>query len=244
MVLLHGPGASAAHWLGVIPGLSETHRVIVPDLPGHGSSQVDDGPLDAERVLRWLGQLIEQTCSAPPTLVGQLLGGAIAARFASAQPERIARLVLIDTFGLSNFQPAPEFARALTEFNTAPNVQSHQSLWQQCARDYPALRRRFGKLWQPFEAYNIDRARSPAQQTALQELMGAFGVTAIPSAELSRISVPTTLLWGRHDLATPVTVAQAASSRYAWPLQVIEDANDDAPVERPEAVVQALRESA
>ena len=36
VVLLHGPMANATHWMGIIPGLVETHRVIVPDLPGHG----------------------------------------------------------------------------------------------------------------------------------------------------------------------------------------------------------------
>jgi 2-polyprenyl-6-methoxyphenol hydroxylase-like FAD-dependent oxidoreductase len=53
MVLLHGPGEFAATWLPVLPRLAGTHRVIVPDLPGHGASQVDKGPLDAERVLHW-----------------------------------------------------------------------------------------------------------------------------------------------------------------------------------------------
>ena len=45
--------------------------------------------------------------------------------------------------------------------------------------------------------------------------------------------MPTTLIWGRHDLATPLRVAEAASARYGWPLHVIEDAADDPPVERP-----------
>src|SRR5262245_23950529 len=36
VVLLHGPMGCAAHWKGVIPELAATHRVVVPDLPGHG----------------------------------------------------------------------------------------------------------------------------------------------------------------------------------------------------------------
>jgi len=39
VVLLHGPGANAAHWLRVIPGLVATHRVVAPDLPGQGASK-------------------------------------------------------------------------------------------------------------------------------------------------------------------------------------------------------------
>ena len=51
MVLLHGPGEFAAAWLPVLPELVRTHRVIAPDLPGHGASGTPDGPLDADRVL-------------------------------------------------------------------------------------------------------------------------------------------------------------------------------------------------
>jgi pimeloyl-ACP methyl ester carboxylesterase len=82
VVLLHGPGEFAAKWRGILPGLVTTHRVVAPDLPGHGTSLVRRGRLDVARVLAWLGELIEQTCPVPPTLVGHVLGGAIAARFA------------------------------------------------------------------------------------------------------------------------------------------------------------------
>ena len=67
VVLLHGPGGNAGHWLRVIPELVATHRVIVPDLPGQGASALDgDGALDADRVLSWLDELIERTCVSPP----------------------------------------------------------------------------------------------------------------------------------------------------------------------------------
>src|SRR5436190_16921519 len=40
VVLLHEQGEFAARWMSVIPGLVPTHRVVAPDLPGHGSSEV------------------------------------------------------------------------------------------------------------------------------------------------------------------------------------------------------------
>ena len=98
-----------------------------------------------------------------------------------------------------------------------------------------------GERWEPFEAYNLERARAPSVQAALAALMEQLGVPAIPPADLARIAVPTTLIWGRHDRATPLSVAEAASARYGWPLHVIENANDDPPVEQPEALLRALR---
>ncbi|HSK33898.1 MAG TPA: alpha/beta fold hydrolase, partial [Propionicimonas sp.] len=98
VVLLHGPGEFAALWARVIPDLVKTRRVVAPDLPGHGASGMPRGRLDRERVLAWLGELIEETCSAPPVLVGHLMGGAIAARFASDHGDRVDALVLVDTF--------------------------------------------------------------------------------------------------------------------------------------------------
>jgi pimeloyl-ACP methyl ester carboxylesterase len=241
VVLLHGPGGYAAHWLRVIPDLATTHRVVAPDLPGHGASAVGDHALDAERVLAWLGELIEQTCKSPPALVGELLAGAIAARFASNRGDRLTRLVLVDTFGLSEFQPMPEFGLALTQFIAQPDEHTHRALWRHCAFDLDRLRQRMSESWQPFEAYNLDCARRPTQQAALSSLMEQFGLPVIPSAELARIGVPTTLIWGRHDRATPLSIAKAASARYGWPLQVIEDSADDPSIEQPEAFLRVLR---
>jgi pimeloyl-ACP methyl ester carboxylesterase len=62
----------------------------------------------------------------------------------------------------------------------------------------------------------------------------------IPSSDLSRIAVPTTLIWGRHDVGVRLDVARAASARYGWPLHVIDDARDDPAVEQPAAFLAAL----
>jgi pimeloyl-ACP methyl ester carboxylesterase len=236
IVLLHGPGGYAAHWMRVIP----THRVIAPDLPGHGASAIEAGRLDAERMLAWLGELIDQTCAASPAaLVGQLVGGAIAARFASRDSSRLSRLALIDTFGLQPFEPAPEFGSALHDFLAQPDDDTHERIWRRCAFDLDALRRSMGERWAPFAAYNLDRARTPSVQAAMHVLIEQFGA-AIAPAELARIGVPATLIWGRHDLATPLAIAEAASARYGWPLHVIDDCADDPPIEQPEALLRTL----
>jgi len=238
LVLLHGPGGSAVHWVRALPQLMATHRVIAPDLPGQGSSEVLDGPLDADRVLTWLSDLIDGTCASPPALAGH--GAAIAARFACERPDRLSALVLVDALGLAPFEPAPEFGEALNAFMAEPTAANHDELWRHCARDFDRLRDGMGALWEPFKAYNLDRANTPSVQAALHSMMEEFA-TAIAPEQLAGISVPTTLIWGRQDIATPLALAEAASSRYGWKLQVIEDCADDPPVEQPEAFVRAMR---
>lgn len=241
VVLLHGQGAFAAKWMRVIPGLVRTHRVVAPDLPGHGTSEVTDGPLDADRVFAWLGELLERTCTSPPALVGHGLGGAIGARFASDHGDRLTRLVLVDAFGLGWFRPSPSFALALIPFLARPTEGTHNRLWRRCAFDLDGLRQQMGEPWEPFAAYNLDRARTPSVKAALRILMRQFGVPAIPPADLARIAVPTSLIWGRHDLAMRLRIGKAASVRYGWPLHVIENAANDPPIEQPEAFLEALR---
>jgi pimeloyl-ACP methyl ester carboxylesterase len=242
MVLLHGPGEFAEKWLRVLPELVTTYRVIAPDLPGHGASGVPDEQLDEGRVLAWLDALIEQTCASPPVLVGYVLGGAIGARYAIAHGERLASLVLVDTLGLAPFRPAPAFALTMMAFLTRPTEGNFTRFMRQCSYDLDRLRDEMGGLWKPFVAYALDRAQAPSAKVA-GRLFREVGLPRIPPDELARISVPTTLIWGRQDRANRLRIAEAASARYGWPLHVIEDCADDPPRDEPEQFVRALRAS-
>jgi pimeloyl-ACP methyl ester carboxylesterase len=237
VVLLHGPGGSAVHWLRVLPDLTATNRVIAPDLPGQGSSVILDGPPD---VLEWLDELIDRTCESKPALVGYALGGAIAAHFAAQRGDRLGALVLVDALGLAPFEPAPEFGAALHAFLAEPTGASHDELWRNCARDLDGLRADMGDTWDAFKAYNLDRASSPHVRAALDDLMEIF-LEPIEPQRLARIGVPTTLIWGREDTATPVAVAEQTCARYGWDLSVVENCAGDPAIEQPLAFVQALR---
>jgi pimeloyl-ACP methyl ester carboxylesterase len=240
VVLLHSSGEFAALWMRVIPDLVTTHRVVAPDLPGHGASEVADGQLDTDHVVAWLDALIEHTCPSSPALVGHGLGGAIAARFAIVHPDRLSDLVLVDAFGLDRFEPAPSFGLALHRFMEQPTEHTRDGLFEQCYVDPDGLRQQLGQRWEPLAAYALDRARTPGMQAALGSLMPELGLPAIPPADLARISVATTLIWGRQDLQVPLQVAEAASVRHGWPLHVIEHAGDDPAFEQPRAFLRTL----
>lgn len=243
MVLLHGPGTFAGKWLRVAQDLMASHHVVAPDLPGHGATDLAEDGLSVDVVLRWLDQLIEHTCDAPPTLIGQISGGAIAARFAAHAGQRVARLVLVDTLGLAPFQPDPGFRDTLTRFMAQPSGENHDRFWEYCAHDLSALRGNMGERWELFRSYNLDRAGTPSVRAAVQQLLEEFGFAPIPPEILERIAVPVSLIWGRHDLATPLRVAREASVRYGWPLYVVEGAADDPPLEQPEGFMAALRQA-
>jgi pimeloyl-ACP methyl ester carboxylesterase len=240
IVLLHGPGDFAGMWMRVIPNLVTTHRVVAPDLPGHGDSELADGRLDADGLRAWLSGLIERTCPSPPVLVGHVLGGAIGARFAVNHSDRLSRLVLVDSMGLARFRPAPKFALALLAFLMRPTDRTYTRFMRQCSFDLDGLRHELGPRWEPFLAYSLERAREPNAKIA-GRLFREFGIPPISPDDLARIAVPTTLIWGRHDRANRLRIAQDATARYGWPLHVIENCADDPPRDQPLAFLEALR---
>jgi len=239
IVLLHGPGEFAAKWMRVIPRLVESYRVIAPDLPAHGASAAPAGAADAELALAWLGELVERTCAAPPVLVGHVLGGAIAARFAVARGAALERLVLVDTLGLARFLPAPRFALTLLGVQARPSERTFERFMRHCSVDLDGLREEMGERWKPYMHYNLALARSPRAK-AMRELMRKAGLPPVPAAELAGIEVPVDLIWGREDEANRLRIAERASERYGWPLQVVDDCADDPPRDRPEAFLEAL----
>ncbi|MGH3713425.1 MAG: alpha/beta fold hydrolase [Micromonosporaceae bacterium] len=240
IVLLHGLGEFAAVWTRVIPALAEHHRVIVPDLPGHGASTAS-GRLDADTVTAWVDALIDQTCRSKPVLAGHLLGGSIAARYAADHSDRLAHLVLVDTLGLGWFRPAPSFALPMMGFVARPTPRSRDRLFHRCFLDMERVGEEAGDQWEPLRDYALDRARAPGVRGAMRQLVPRLGMPPIPAADLARITVPTTLIHGRHDLQVRLRTAEAAAARFGWPLHVIEDCRDDPAAEQPQAFLDALR---
>src|SRR6266508_3531029 len=98
IVLLHGLGASKITWLPLLEPLAERHRVIVPDLPGHGGSDKprrEYTPRFHARVLRHLMDVVDVHRA---TVMGNSLGGRIALELALRSPGRVSALALRDGF--------------------------------------------------------------------------------------------------------------------------------------------------
>ncbi len=240
LVLLHGPGESSFWWMQVIPELVKTHRVIAPDFPGHGASAITDNSLESDQVMKWLNELIRATCQSPPVLTGHALGGSVAARYAIQYDVRPDRLVLVDSLGLARFRPAPMFAFRLIRYMIQPNEKTYGRFLPECIYDVDHLRNLMGGKWESFLAYNLENSRSSEKKAALKTMMKTVGVPKIPAKELERISAPVSLIWGRHDRANRLKIAETASIRFGWPLHVIENSGDDPKLEQPEAFLKAF----
>jgi len=242
VVLLHGPGESSLWWMQVLPELVESFRVIVPDLPGNGetSTEMDEDESIETQVINWLDHLISQTCSSSPVLIGHALGGAIAARFAIQHPDRFRELVLVDSLGLGKFRPSLGFAFNLIRFSLSPTRKNYERFLPQCMHNTDTLKQNVGEHWESMIRYYLTCSQDKKRMNALQSIMKKVGIPVIPPAQLGNIKQPVSLIWGRHDRAIKLKVAEEASNRYGWPLFVIENAGDDPKMEQPEAFLETL----
>lgn len=241
IVLLHGQGGFKEMWGGLIPQLVGTHRVVAPDLPGLGRSQVRTATLNISGMVAWLGELIAQTCAEPPTLVGTSLGGTFAARFAIEHGDRVRRIVLVDSGSLGRFRPALGVLAALIRYVRNPTPDTYDRFQRQVLFDPERVRAQRGERAAAFRAYHIDRTSQPSVRAANRELLRRIGVRQIPADQLAKVSVPVALIWGRNDRVMRFRIAEKASARFGWPLYAIENAGHAALLERPDAFIDALR---
>jgi pimeloyl-ACP methyl ester carboxylesterase len=96
VVLVHGLGSSAAHWLPVARDLARDHRVVLVELPGHGIAPMPEG-LSLDVAARSLDDAIRSECDGPVVLVGHSVGGLVAVAAALRDPDRVRALVLVET---------------------------------------------------------------------------------------------------------------------------------------------------
>jgi pimeloyl-ACP methyl ester carboxylesterase len=93
-VLLHGGLASGEMFGPIVPALSERHRVIVPDLQGHGRTADIDRPIDHRLMADDIAALIDYLGLDKPDLVGYSLGGGVAFFTAAKYPDKVGKLVI------------------------------------------------------------------------------------------------------------------------------------------------------
>jgi pimeloyl-ACP methyl ester carboxylesterase len=241
MVLLHGGAPAGGVVWGVapvMPRLAQSHRLVVPDLPGLGESK-PFVRLDPAAFNDWFAGLLRLTCQEKPTLVAHSLPASLAARFAAQFGDRIRRLVLMGTPALGRYRPPPAFMLAGLRMGLRPSEANLARFNRWAFHDLDRTQKALGEPFEALNIYSLSRAVIPHVKRTMRQLVKA-GTKQIPEPDLRRIEIPTALVWGRQDRMGPLSSAEAASSRLGWPLFVIDDAGHIPPAEQPDAFLGAL----
>lgn len=97
LVLLHCLGVDHRLWDIAAAGLDRDFRLISYDFPGHGTTPLPPGSYGIEELSAQLAALLDREGIARAHVGGISLGGLVAQHFAATQPQRVDRLILLDT---------------------------------------------------------------------------------------------------------------------------------------------------
>jgi 2-hydroxymuconate-semialdehyde hydrolase len=124
-------------------------------------------------------------------------------------------------------------------FALRPNERNGARFERYALLDRERTRRRDPAWFDSFGAYTRSRASVPHVKRTMRALL-EIGTVRVADAELRRIGIPVTLLWGRYDRMTPPALARAASTRLGWPLRVVDEAAHVPHLEQPASFIDRL----
>ena len=113
VMLVHGLGGAARNWAAVAPALAERHRVLVPDLPGHGGSAAIPALPNLAPFAEVVHAIAEREEALPAVVAGHSLGGVVAVRHALRYPDDTTAIVLLGSAGISSSSRRTEAVLAL-----------------------------------------------------------------------------------------------------------------------------------
>lgn len=227
-VLLHGLGATAGTWAPILQAFRKDCRMLAPELSSLGGTRSPHQGLTMAQAVEVVRELIDQELGGRPvTLAGISLGGWMATRFALRYPERVSRLALIASGGYRD-QDWDEI-QSLILVNDLAGVD----------RLYKALFVRVPWVMRVSRPTFLAAYTSPGVRYVLGELTEA---DAFQDEDLTRIRVPTSVIWAEHDglfrLAAGRAMAAALPRAY---FEVLPGCGHAAHMECPNVLVKALR---
>jgi pimeloyl-ACP methyl ester carboxylesterase len=216
MLLIHGMAGSSDTWRAALPRLSAHHRVLAPDLVGHGSSAKPRGDYSLGAFAVWLRDFLDKLAIKRVTLVGQSLGGGVAMQFVHQHPDYVERLVLISSGGLGPevgwtlramsapgaelILPviAPQFAVTFGE-----RVRSRLTAWGIHSA-------RAAETWSAYASL----ADPSSREAFLRTLRSVVDYRGQAVSAFNRLSfgsgLPVLLIWGADDRIIPASHGEAA----------------------------------
>ncbi|MFI5297035.1 MAG: alpha/beta fold hydrolase [Polyangiales bacterium] len=246
LVFIHGLVGTRSHFMHVAPSFAERHRVIGLDLPGCGQSVKPRARVSirlyADTLLAFLRGLgIERA-----TLVGHSAGGQVVATAAMLSPERVDKLVLINSAGLRDYPLVVRMTgRAIMRPWLISRVLGPSAGW--------ILRQIFhqkkNRFVEQFVADSTSERRDPElRRAALRDMGKVFHDLApdllTPSVRTNarRLAMPTLIVWGDRDRLVPLEAVRGIARTFPdAQLQVIRDCGHMPMIEEPFATIDLMR---
>jgi len=214
VLFIHGILGSQRQWSRLVDRLDDDHRLVVPDLFGHGESAKPYGDYSLSAHAAALRDLLDHLGIERVTLVGHSLGGGIAMQFFYLFPERVERLVLVSSGGLGRevnlalrAATLPGAAQVLSVAASTPVVSWVGLL----GRGATAVGWRPGAdvdaVWRGFRSLG-DHGSRRAFLATTRAVIDVGGQTISAHDHLGGVlPVPVLVVWGTRDRMIPVSHA-------------------------------------
>jgi pimeloyl-ACP methyl ester carboxylesterase len=240
LLFIHGLSGSWPNWLEQLPVFAGSHRVIAVDLPGFGRSPMPHQSITISGYARTLDALLDELHVSAAAVVGNSMGGFVAAELAINFPQRVERLALVSAAGLSTYNH-PQATRALPRIRRAERLVAVQAGWVAAHADIVARRARLRNL--TFGLVASHPSQLPAALVA-EQVRGAGKPGFIQALaanldydfrdRLGEIVCPTLIVWGDHDRVITVRDADLFAELIPGARKVVyEDTGHVAMLERP-----------
>ncbi|HYL86248.1 MAG TPA: alpha/beta hydrolase [Candidatus Angelobacter sp.] len=232
VVLLHGLGSRKDDWLPVLEPLAQKYRLLVPDQIGFGKS---DKPLldySIQTYVDFLNEFLRQMKVEKASLVGESLGGWIAALYVTelsggAHLIPVEKLVLVDAAGLKQDREIPDLnPSSLVAMRGVMEAVFYDTSW--LTED--ALRKIFTDKLSVHDGYTVKSILSnPALATERLD------------DRLGNIKTPTLVAWGKQDKLLPVALGERYAAGIAGAkLVTFDKCGHVPPIEKTEEFVAAV----
>ena len=242
VVLLHGYLGNASMWSSQLVELEQHYRVIVPELWGHGNSD----PLPAEvrdlhALVRHIEQLLDALTIEKCVLVGQSIGGMLAAELALILPHRVAGLVLMNTYLGDEPSNAKSRIMAMIDQAEADNGFSDELIDQiepmfflQDENESTIKARHVFRK----ELASMDSARLSGSIIPIGRMI--FNRPDLRRRLPELMGIPALVMCGEYDVVRPPSESMEMAELLGCPYVEVSGAGHSASVERPDFVTHAL----